>query len=182
MSQEFNRAKFKELLLYIAESSADDPRFGATKLNKILFYSDFLHYGLHGEAITGATYQRLDRGPAPRELLPVQRELTEKEGDAEIIERTRFGYPQKRLTPKRDPDLSLFNGDEIAVVEAVIDHFHDHNAREVSDISHAELAWKIAGDREEIPYDAVFLASQDLSPADIDRAQELAQEHGWAAA
>lgn len=182
MPQEFNERKFKELLLYIAENSADDPRFGATKLNKILFYSDFLHYGLHGDAITGATYQRLDRGPAPRELLPMQQELTEDEGDAEVIERTHFGYPQKRLTPKRDPDLSIFNGDEITVVDAVIEHFHKHNAREVSEISHAELAWKIADDRQEIPYNAVFLASQETTPADIDRAQEIAREHGWTAA
>ena len=30
-----------ELILYVADKCADDPRFGATKLNKILWWSDF---------------------------------------------------------------------------------------------------------------------------------------------
>ena len=32
---EFNDRKFRELVIYIAEKCADDPTFGATKLNKI---------------------------------------------------------------------------------------------------------------------------------------------------
>ena len=34
--------KFRELILYIAQESEGDPNFGATKLNKILFFCDFL--------------------------------------------------------------------------------------------------------------------------------------------
>jgi hypothetical protein len=33
--------KMKELILYLASKSEDDPRFSSTKLNKLLFYCDF---------------------------------------------------------------------------------------------------------------------------------------------
>ena len=49
--------------------SQDDRAFGATKLNNLLYFSDFQAYGALERSITGATYQRLDHGPAPRELL-----------------------------------------------------------------------------------------------------------------
>ncbi|MBM4416381.1 MAG: DUF4065 domain-containing protein [Chloroflexi bacterium] len=68
VTRQFDRSRFKEVLLYIAQSSENDPRFGATKLNKILYFSDFKAFATLGDFITGATYQRLDRGPAPHEL------------------------------------------------------------------------------------------------------------------
>jgi hypothetical protein len=33
--------KLQELILYVAKMSEGDPAFGAIKLNKLLFYSDF---------------------------------------------------------------------------------------------------------------------------------------------
>ena len=67
--------KLKELMLYVVEKSETDPTFGAIKLNKILFFSDFLMYWKTGKSITGQEYMKLERGPAPRRLLPVQKEL-----------------------------------------------------------------------------------------------------------
>ena len=81
----FQDQKFKELILYLAKRSMDDAYFGATKLNKLLFFSDFLAYGQLGSPITGASYQRLKCGPAPREMLPMQRAM-KAEGSA-IVKR-----------------------------------------------------------------------------------------------
>jgi hypothetical protein len=36
--------KLRELILYVSTLSKDDDNFGATKLNKLLFYADFLAY------------------------------------------------------------------------------------------------------------------------------------------
>src|SRR5258708_19742785 len=60
--------KLAELILFISERSEGDPRFGAGKLNKLLFYSDFGAYRLFGKSITGQQYQNLSNGPAPRRL------------------------------------------------------------------------------------------------------------------
>src|SRR5437660_10500981 len=71
------RQRLRELILYIADRSKDDPKFGATKLNKILYFSDFVSFREYGEPITGAMYMRLENGPAPMHLVPVRNEMLE---------------------------------------------------------------------------------------------------------
>lgn len=73
-----NEARFRELILYISQKCADDSTFGSVKLNKILFFSDFLTYAEFGEPITGFVYQKLANGPAPNRLLPIRNDMIEK--------------------------------------------------------------------------------------------------------
>ena len=176
---DFNKDKFKELMLYIAQRSVDDPKFGATKLNKILFFSDFMFYAESGESVTGATYQRLNHGPAPRELLPVQKEL--EADDEGFLHRTGLGGRQKRLLALRDPILSVFAPEEIAMIDEIIWELKPYNATEVSGLSHLLVGWEIAADREIIPYESVFLSSKAPTMRDIERGIKLATEHGLAA-
>ena len=63
-----NDTKMRELILYVASKSQHDPKFGSTKLNKILFFADFAFYFKHGRSVTGQEYMRLKHGPAPRRL------------------------------------------------------------------------------------------------------------------
>ncbi len=72
-----NEPRFRELLLYISQKCANDPKFGAVKLNRILFLSDFLAFAHYGEPITDFEYQKLGQGPAPRRLLPVRNQMIE---------------------------------------------------------------------------------------------------------
>jgi hypothetical protein len=175
----FNRNKFVELVLYVADKSVEDPNYGATKLNKILFFADFLAYTNLGQSITGAAYQKLEHGPAPRELLPIQRQLIER-GDAALIPRGSYGYRQKRLTALREPDLSVFSPEEIALVDEVLDQLIHHRAADVSMLSHRWSAgWAAVEQGETIPYETAFWAPHAVNEDDIKRAQELADEHGW---
>ena len=70
-----NEDKLKQLILYVSQKYAGDSEFGSTKLNKILYFSDFLFYANTGKPITGVTYQRLPYGPAPRRMKPVSMEM-----------------------------------------------------------------------------------------------------------
>lgn len=170
----YDEEKLAELILYVAARMADDPSFGATKLNKVLFFADFYHYAQHGRSITGAEYQKLKHGPAPRQLLPVQRALTLK-GDA-VVRRGQVGpYTQKRLLPLRDPDLSRFAGSEIALVDEIISVLSERSAVEVSELSHCTVGWRIANEGETIPYDSVFLYDEPLTESDRHHAREVAE-------
>jgi len=175
----FEPRRFKELMLFIADRSQGDPDFGATKLNKILFFSDFFAYGMFGKSITGATYQRLEKGPAPKQLLPCRNELIESKR-AELIERQRFNRSQKRLIAKDDANISIFTPEEIALVEQVIERMLDgKTATQTSDLSHQIcLGWKVAGDRQEIPYEAVFLSTEPMTPSDVRVGLAVAKRHG----
>jgi len=169
----YDEQKFRELMLYIAARMEGDPSFGATKLNKVLFFADFFHYVEYGAPITGAEYQKLSHGPAPRRLLPVQNQLRAA-GDA-TIRQTRVGtYVQKRLVPLRDADLSYFSGSEIAVVDEVISSLEQHTAMSVSAASHRMLGWQIAREGQTIPYESAFLYAGPVTGADEDHARKVA--------
>jgi hypothetical protein len=162
--------RFRELVVYVAQQSQEDPRCGATKLNKILFYADFRAYETLGASISGQAYQKLENGPAPRRILPVVQEL-QNEGACVWDERSYYGHPLNKLTALREPDLSVFKPEEIALVREVIEDLWDLNATEVSDLSHRFAGWQASDLKEEIPYNTVF----------VDDPRPLSdEEHAWA--
>jgi Protein of unknown function (DUF4065) len=173
-------ARLAELILYIAEKCEDEPHFGATVLNKILWCADTMSYAYYGEAVTGVAYQRLPRGPAPKRLLPVKNKLL---AEGQIIERRRrFGsFLQHRIVPTRDANLDAFSGRDIATVDQAIQFMCGKSATKVSNWSHMR-AWHVAGPNGLIPYEAIFLSDEDPTEYDILRTQELDTQLGWGAA
>lgn len=170
--------RFRELIVYISQRSAEDPHFGAVKLNKILYHSDFRAYERFGVPLTGVGYFRLKAGPAPKALVPVRREL-EIEG-AIRIDRIDLGngFQQHRTVALRDPVLEHFTTDELLIVDEVIAELRDQNAAEVSDASH-DVRWRTLRDRDAMPYEFAFLSNAPVTPADIERTRELATRFGW---
>ena len=174
----FNENKFRQLILHIADRSHSDPSFGSIKLNKIMFYSDFSAYVRWGTPITGAEYIRLDRGPAPKLMAPIRESMKENQ-DIIIRIRNRFGLDQTQIIALKDPDLAEFTAAEIALVDKVIDLARDANATELSEASHGFLGWRIASDKETIPYEAALISNSPPTEAHISRVQELAAKYNW---
>src|SRR5882757_7675416 len=110
--------KFRELIILICARSEGDKKFGATKLNKILFHSDFSAYLNFGKAITGEQYFKLPNGPAPRRLVPIAKKMVEKE-ELAYKEIEYFGRTQKKPIALRQPDLDVFNPREIDLVHRI---------------------------------------------------------------
>ena len=150
-------------MLYVADRCEHHPKFGATKLNKILFYADFIAYIRLGQSVTGAEYQRLPHGPGPRRLVPVRSALLEA-GDTVVRRKSCHAKIQDRLVPLREANLDLFSAREISIVDEVIDALQNRSAQEVSDLSHQLLAWQLADSGETIPYYAALLESPDWQP------------------
>lgn len=167
--------KFNELLLYIAEKSETDRRFGATKLNKLLFYADFAYYRYRGKSITGHSYQKLEHGPAPRAFVPVVKQM-EEDGECKVVERVHYGRPQKRLVALRRPDLSVFSADEIAFVDALIRDLWPLSAKEVSEKSHEFIGWKLANFGETIPYQATLVGHRQPTPREIEHGLKMEEQ------
>ena len=138
-TRQFSRSRFRELILYCATKSETHRLFGATKLNKCLFYADFLAYRALGTSITGAEYLALEHGPAPRQFV-AEREAMVRNDDIAIQRRAQ----QQRVIALREPDLGDFSGAEIAIVDQVVEDLRTLDAEDVSDWSHAFLGWKAA--------------------------------------
>jgi len=165
--------KLEELILYISEKCANDSTFGAVKLNKILCFSDFIFYAYHGVGITGVEYQKLPAGPAPRRLLPVRDKMIRESSLALQEVPLRSGYVQKRTVNLRKPRLDLFSGEEIALVDSVIEALSQVDADTTSAISHEMVGWMVASPGETIPYNTVYFANPPLSLSEQYRAREL---------
>ena len=165
-SQRTSDARLCELMLHVARKSSEDKNFGATKLHKLLWWSDTESFARLGKSITGTRYQKLPHGPGATRLKPVQDQLV-LDGDAEVdVVDFPNGFRQHRLVALRDPDLSAFTEDQLAIIDDVIEQYWEKTGAEVSELSHGP-AWQVAKLRGRLPYDAVFLTSDP--PTDADR-------------
>ena len=171
---EETRARLRELILYLAHKCKDDPTFGATKLNTLLYYIDLVSFREHGEPVTGVQYTQRAKGPAPRHLVPVREQM---KADGEIdIETRNYIYPQHRVVAKRKANLDLFKPRDIALADAIIDELSGLHASEVSGLTHG-IVRSILEEGELIPYEAILVSDQPLSESAIRWAQSLIQEH-----
>jgi len=171
----YDEAKFTELLLYVASRLAGDKSNGSVKLNKVLFFSDFLFYSQTGKSITGAQYTKQPLGPAPRGIVQLQERLIST-GQANMAVVTHGARAQKMLFATREPDLSRFTADEISLVERIIGVFSDSSAQMISDVSHEFPAWKVAREKEVIPYEAIHIYDGPITEDDVTHAETIAEE------
>jgi hypothetical protein len=147
---EFNRQKFKELILYLADRSGDDEGFGMTKLNKLLYFADFEAFRRLGRSITGATYQKLEWGRAAREFLPLHEELL-RDHRARVERRPR-GRFLRRVTVSAGADTSIFMAEEMEVIDSIVKQLRPYDATGSSDLSHFEsVGWNVVEIGETIP-------------------------------
>jgi hypothetical protein len=167
--------KLKELILFIASRSEDDANFGSTKLNKLLFYADFLAYVKLGEAITNHAYMRLPNGPAPKAMLPILKRMISAKSLA-IKERDHHGKTQRVPFALREANLKLFSAEQIAVVTDVLTLFRRKNAKGISTLSHQFDGWKLAKDKEEIPYEVALVHFKKPRKQDIEKALAIGTE------
>jgi hypothetical protein len=158
---EFNREKFKALVHYVCAEAPNPKQLGATKLNKIAFYSDMESYLLRGRPITGEVYVKLQHGPVSQHIRDVLEELKRDQAIA-ISEATGYSvyngepYRHRLFFSLRPPDLSVLNGEELKIIDEMLRMIcQRHTARSISEHSH-NVIWESAEMGEEIPYFTVY--------------------------
>lgn len=169
--------RLRELIIFIAHECAYDPTFGATKLNKLLWWADIRAFAQLGQAITGVAYVRLPQGPVP-EMIDRVKTALRLEGHIALSPQEHFGRVQTRIVPLRRAELGMFTGPEIAIVERLIRECWNLNAKSVSKRSHGK-AWEAIPHQDRMPYESVFLSDDKPTRYDVARTKELAREHGW---
>lgn len=170
-----NLNRFRELILYISQKCATDPKFNTIKLNKLMFFSDFFSYAIYGEPITGFEYLKLERGPAPKRMPEIKKAM-----QAEKI----LGLQElplqdwRRTVNLRRPDLSVFKPEHISLVDSLIEKLEAADHDVISAVSHQMPCWIIPSLGQTIPYELVFLSDEKLTDADIERGKIVATELG----
>jgi hypothetical protein len=154
MAEQFDRAKFKDIVHYVC-ANCDGDQLGAVKLNKVLYFSDMLHFAFYGRSLTGATYRKRKLGPTADYILPALREL-ESEGRISVSDSFYFGYLKKEYRSLQAPDTNRFNAGQLDLLSDIIDFVCKNNtARTISEFSH-NRAWELAEIGAPIPYHSAF--------------------------
>ncbi len=153
-----NWNKLKTLVHYICEKADDPSVLGSIKLNKVLWYSDVIHYVISGKSITGETYIKRQHGPVPKHILRVIDELV-KEGKIARGRVDHFGYLKNEYIAITTADKNVFSGEEVAVINDAFTHVCIENtAKSISEETHGVI-WQLAEMGQEIPYYSVFASA-----------------------
>jgi uncharacterized phage-associated protein len=153
--------KTKELIVLLSELSEGDEYFGQTKLNKLLFYSDFLAYILYGKSISGHTYEAQPRGPMLKGFYKIRDAMLGK--DIALAKRDFGGYPQEKTLALRSADPKKFSAEEISLINHIVNDFKGFSASQISALSHEFLGWQAVDVGEEIPYEIALVSTEDLT-------------------
>jgi uncharacterized phage-associated protein len=163
-NREYDPARFEDLVLFIAWTMRDEPRFGRLKLAKTLFYVDFDAYAGEGESITGSTYEHWEHGPFPPQLYDVERKLV-REGRATIKD-PQYKGDEAKLLPTREPAVPFEEWVEV-VAATRARNLAQEPSWAVEDASHRHRGWELTDDDEAIPYETHFIPSgRQPLPAD----------------
>ena len=112
-----------------------------TKLNKLLFYADFLHMKHFGSQVTGLPYVRLPHGPVPDQYELVFAAL-HAEGLIDLTEAERGENVTYMHRARRSPDIAVFTTTELQALTRVQAEFENKSAKDISRRSHQEDAWQ----------------------------------------
>jgi hypothetical protein len=162
-----NDTKYEDLVHYICARCEDPSMLGATKLNKVLYFSDFLSFLNYGSSITGETYVKQQFGPVPKRILAILEKLRKAN---RIVQRESdlAGYTQRQFISLVPAKTGSFSAQEIALVDRVLDIVsHKHTASSISELSHDDI-WKRAEIGEEIPYETILVSRLgDIDEKDV---------------
>lgn len=167
-----NWAKFKAVIHYICEKADDPSVLGSVKLNKVLWYSDVIHYMVTGDPITGETYIKRQFGPVPRHVLPAIDQLVQ-EGKIARGKANHYGLVKHEYIAIAECDKDVLSTQEIKFIDEAFQHVClNHTAKSVSEETH-DVIWKLAEMGEEMPYNTVFAAySGEVNEDDMAWAKE----------
>lgn len=135
-----NIEKFTEMIIFFAEKVKP----WKTKLNKLLFYSDFGMHKKTGFSISGLPYKAIPMGPVPNNFNGLFEYISNK-GDI-IIESKTFsdeGTGEQLIAGEfKSFNEGLFSEKELEVLENVARTFKNTNTTEIIELSHQEKAWR----------------------------------------
>jgi uncharacterized phage-associated protein len=124
-----------------------------TKMNKLLFYIDFLSYRQRGIAMTGLSFRAIDFGPVPDRWEKLYSEFDEIRQEL----RPMGEYEGNVLLSDVAPDDAILNDSEKGIIHAVCTRFMGYSSNRISAISHDEPAWiKYHGAHSRIPFTEAF--------------------------
>src|SRR4030042_3120709 len=177
-----NREKLLNALVYFSRNTH---ACGKTKLFKLLYLLDFIHFRETGKSITGLNYYAWDKGPVPQDLFHElkQPDTDLKETIALLEQSEDEDYRLCRVIAKKPFDPKYFSRREKKIMEELSFVFKDALAKDMVEITHLsgtpwDKTMKEKGPGKRIDYSlAVDGSKGSLTSEDItERLSEIKEE------
>ena len=154
MSADINKEKYNNLFLYFVKN-CNTKNLGKTKLNKLIYYADFLSYRDLGKPMTGDVYIRRDYGPVGKRANMVRGVLTRtgriNEEEIKIdSEKKQFRYTMAEFS---GVDMSVFTKEEKSLLKKICKKFKGYSTDQIVAQTHLEAPWFYSGKEKEIEYE-----------------------------
>lgn len=133
---EFNLEKLSNMVLYFTQENSN---LSKTKLNKLLFYSDFRFFRDNSKAISGIVYTHDHHGPVPSDFELLYTILKDN-GDV-TTEPFADGRGSKFIS-LRDFDKAVFTNSEFSILQKVSKDFEGYDIEMMGEYSHQETAFQ----------------------------------------
>lgn len=160
----FDYARFATVAIWFCRRLGSVSR---TVINKLMFYGDFLNFKVSTVSLTGSPYRRLQYGPVPASYGQL---LDRMEADGlldcreEVFPGGTTGFYYS-VGPEAQSVQVELSEHEQKVLERVADKIGGCSAKEISELSHNEAAWRNTEEKQLISYREAATLSLDLPEA-----------------
>ncbi len=159
-----NEEKYKNAILFLSRNTGQGAVWGKKKMYKLLYFLDFDFFEKHEKPITGDIYHKIQMGPAPSYFDPMAQELVDS--GVLSISRGKSGpgyndaYVYKAL---KDPDLSVFDREEIKMLERIVNKYGNKTGAELEVLTHKEAPYLAVEEGEEMPLELAHYRGTDFN-------------------
>lgn len=182
MATNIYRRKLLNAVLYFAKNTK---RVNLSKLSKLLYFLDFVHFKQTGYPSVGLRYYAFERGPVPRDFWAEIKDGNvpkDFKGKLALIPKLDALPPYDKEIEVRaieKPDLSVFTPREIKIIEDLGFTYKEASARDMSEVTHLtnqpwDVTIKKSGRNKPIDY---LLSIDKQSAVSLDDATDSLKEH-----
>lgn len=145
-----NNEKYLNAILYFVKY-CNNQYLGATKLNKLLYYLDFISFRDRKNSVTGDVYLHKQYGPVPEAVDIILSELNEKS----LLKIERLAYKDNdtfKYTALSEPEMSKFDDYEKELLEKICKEFSLWSTDKIVNQTHLEAPWFYSKPYDKVDY------------------------------
>jgi len=150
MNPAINRAKYENAILFFLKY-CNNQYLGATKLNKLLYYLDFIAARDKGQSVTGDQYINKQFGPVPANVDDVLTTLKTQEA-IDVQKVAHKDGEMFKYDAKKEPDLSVFDEYEKDLLAKICEEFSLWKTEKIVNQTHLEAPWFYSKPYEIVDY------------------------------
>lgn len=162
VTKDINRKKYVNAILYFLQN-CNNNYLGATKLNKLMYYLDFVSYRDREKSVTGDRYLHLDYGPVPDGLEDLLVELKQT-NKISIIQKPYRDKHKTEFAALENTNPDVFDDYEQALLEKISNVFELWSTDKIVSQTHLESPWFYSKPYDPVDYE--YSHDIDIIPTD----------------